>query len=310
MKTLKFLVRPLTPFATLVAGDTLFGHLCWAIREKRGERGLAELLQGYLTGQPFLVVSDGFPAAFLPRPTAPDFALGVAAEPRLRKLARTHRWLPAEDAGRRLKEWIARLTEAKAAEPAVLTQNTINRVTGTTGTGQFAPRQVDRLFFAEDARLDLYVVFDETRISDAELRALLHQVGLQGYGRDATTGLGKFAIEAVKEHAWPHSERPQQYWLALAACAPDSEKLSPEYSYYLPQTRFGRHGNVAAVLNAPFKRPILLVATGALLKSREPVQWLFHGRGLGGADAPLSKLIPETVHQGYAPVVPVWLECA
>jgi CRISPR-associated protein Csm4 len=31
----------------------------------------------------------------------------------------------------------------------------------------------------------------------------------------------------------------------------------------------------------------------------------FIGQGLGGADAPISLAMPETIHQGYAPAVPI-----
>jgi CRISPR-associated protein Csm4 len=308
MNTLRFTLQPLAPFATPLAGDTLFGHLCWALREAHGDRGLAERLAGYTAGRPFLVVSDGFPAGLLPRPTAPDFILGLNTEPGQRKQARTHRWLPAEHAGEPLVRWMARVTDSKAAKPFVLTQNTINRYTGTTGKDQFAPRQVDRTFFAEGARLDVYAVFDETRLSAAELQDLLARIGLHGYGRDATTGLGKFAIDGVAEQVWPDQDQLRRHWLTLAPCAPDPEMLLADHCYYLPLTRFGRHGNLAATLAAPFKRPLMMMATGALLTAREPVRWAVHGRGLGGSAAPLSATIPETVHQGYAPVVPLRLE--
>jgi CRISPR-associated protein Csm4 len=308
MKTFKFTLRPLTPFATPLAGDTLFGHLCWAARERRGDRGLAELLEGYVTGHPFLVVSDGFPSGLLPRPTTPDFVLGHAIDPARRKRARTHRWLPADHMGEPVQRWIAELTASDTAKPLVLTQNTINRYTGTTGTDQFAPRQVERSFFVESLRLDIYVVFDHARVSVEELHDLFETIGMHGYGRDASTGLGKFAVESPKEEAWPGQDEPHLHWLTLAPCMPDAETLLADGCYFLPLTRFGRHGNLAAVQDSPFKRPIMMMATGAMLKAREPVYWSFHGCGLGGREAPLSKIIPETVHQGYAPVVPLRME--
>jgi hypothetical protein len=83
-----------------------------------------------VTGHPFLVVSDGFPAGLLPRPTAPDFALGHAIDPARRKRARTHRWLPADRVGEPVPRWMAELTASDTAKPLVLTQNTINRYTG------------------------------------------------------------------------------------------------------------------------------------------------------------------------------------
>jgi CRISPR-associated protein Csm4 len=189
-------------------------------------------------------------------------------------------------------------------------QRFLNRYTGTTGTDQFAPRQVDRIFFAEHARLDIYAVFDQGRLSAEELYGLLEIVGIHGFGRDATTGLGKFTIESNCEHHWLEQDQPHRLWLTLAPGAPNTELLLAEGCHYLPLTRFGRHGNLAAVQDSPFKQPILMIGTGAVLKAREPAHWVLHGRGLGGKEAPLSKTIPETVHQGYAPVVPFRMECA
>jgi CRISPR-associated protein Csm4 len=305
MKTFKFTVQPLTAFGTPLAGDTMFGHLCWAIRERKGECGLAEQLEGYTAARPFLVVSDGFPEGLIPRPTAPDFILGFKTDPSQRKRARTHRWLPAEGVGQAIDRWMGQLTESGIMKPFVVSQNTINRLTGTTGTGQFAPRQVDRVCFDEDARLDVYAVLDEARFSAEDLRCSLEDIGQHGYGRDATAGLGKFRVIAIAEQAWPI--KSSRYWLALAPCAPDPTVVDAEGCYYLPVTRFGRHGNLAVALGKPFKSPVLMAATGALLKSREPSCWTIHGRGLGGSANPISAVMPETVHQGYAPVLPVGL---
>jgi CRISPR-associated protein Csm4 len=308
MNTLKFTLRPLSAFATPFAGDTLFGQLGWAARERFGEARLRELLDGYVDGRPFLAVSDGFPSGFLPRPTASDLALGLTpADPTWRKQARTRRWLPAGGADQPIARWMNELTASEAVRPLVLTQNTINRYTGTTGEGQFAPRQVDRSFFGAKARIDVYAVIDE-RLSPDTLRQLLADVGSHGYGRDATTGLGKFEVERAVEASRP--QRASHHWLTLAPCQPNLEELVADGCYYTPVTRFGRHGNIAAVTSQPFKRPLLMIATGALLKSREPALWVFHGCGLGGSGNPVSSVIPDTVHQGYAPVVPLRLEPA
>lgn len=59
-------IRPLSSFGTPLLGDTLFGQLCWAIRRQAGEARLRELLDGYLTGQPFAVVADAFRPATCP----------------------------------------------------------------------------------------------------------------------------------------------------------------------------------------------------------------------------------------------------
>ena len=75
-------------------------------------------------------------------------------------------------------------------------------------------------------------------------------------------------------------------------------------------TRFGRHGNELALAGKPFKTPVLLAASGAVLtpSGRFTVP-PFVGQGLGGAGQ-LSKAETATVQQGYAPVAPIALEPA
>jgi CRISPR-associated protein Csm4 len=62
---------------------------------------------------------------------------------------------------------------------------------------------------------------------------------------------------------------------------------------------------VAAITGHPFKRPVLTLRTSAFLTFRNDRVPAFHGTGLGGTRQPLSAAIPATVHQGYAPLVPL-----
>lgn len=306
MKTYRLTLRPLTAFGTPLAGDTLFGHLCWAVLERYGRARLGSLLEGYADGRPFAALSDAFPQGCLPRPAVPDAVIGWQPDPKQRKQMRKRIWLPATESNLPLLEWLQRAQEGKFTETAVITQNTIHRLTGTTGELQFAPRQVERIAFVAGARLDVYAVLDEHRLASEELQQLVEDIGTMGYGRDASTGLGKFALESISECRWPRVT--STHWLTLAPCAPDPAALNAARCYYQPVTRFGRHGSLGVRLGKPFKRPLLLLKTGAFLSSPAPVEWLVHGRGLGGRAQPLSDVIPETVHQGYAPVVPLHVE--
>lgn len=310
MKALTFTLRPLTPFGTPLAGDTLFGQLCWVLALRRGEQALERALEGYTEGRPFAVLSDAFPAGMLPRPTLPDHAAGLrAADPELRKQLRRRRWLPAEHALLPLPQWIDKAEPGGDALNAVRTQNTINRVTGTTGRGMFAPRQVERIEFAPGTLLEVHAVHDPARLPADELHALLADIGALGFGRDASTGLGKF--EVVQRRERPPAAAAL-HAMALAPCAPDAAALDAGGCWWLPLTRFGRHGGTAALGGGggPFKRPILIARTGAVLRWREPCAPLFHGQGLGGAARPLSAVVKGTVHQGYAPLQPLNLEPA
>jgi CRISPR-associated protein Csm4 len=95
-------------------------------------------------------------------------------------------------------------------------------------------------------------------------------------------------------------------WLTLGPCAPQGLDLDPQRSFYQVFTRFGRHGDMAVHTGRPFKTPVLLAQTAAVLVPKQYQQRFFVGAGLGG-DGSISKAIPETVHQGYAPVVGIRL---
>ncbi|MCS6997528.1 MAG: CRISPR-associated protein Csm7 [Casimicrobiaceae bacterium] len=303
MKTFRLTLRPLTAFGTALVGDTLFGHLCWAALERLGRARLQSLLDGYTDGRPFAVLSDAFPHGFLPKPTVPAAVVGSTLDPRVRKRMRNLIWLPAARCGMPLPDWLELAQPANVVETTIITQNTIHRLTGTTGELEFAPRQVERIAFASDIRLDLYAVLDEDRLKAEVLRELLEDIGTMGYGRDASTGLGKFAIDDMVSTQWPQKE--SAHWLTLAPCAPEPASLDPGRCFYQPITRFGRHGGLGVRFGQPFKRPLLLLKTGALLTANRSVEWVIHGRGLGGRNEPISDVIPETVHQGYAPLVPL-----
>jgi CRISPR-associated protein Csm4 len=354
MQTFRVRITPSSAFGSRPLGDTLFGQLCWAVRNRHGEGRLAELLAGYIEGRPWAVVSDAFPTGYLPRPSLPGHWFAeVAGEDR--KAVKKRAWFPVESlTSVPVEDWLAHCrpaTEVPGSAPQAHPQphNTINRMTGTTGEGQFAPYAMNQLWygagprvgagFARDdsgessavraipgsdqsrpgaattsivppIRLDVYVVLDENRLNRDELAQLFEDIGAFGFGRDASIGLGKFKVIPVEAFAWPRPTDANAY-LTLAPCAPQGQGFDPERSFYQTFTRFGRHGDIGVHLpGGAFKTPILMAQTGAVFaepsRPRAAPTRLFVGQGLGGGGS-LSKAIPETVHQGYAPVVGIRL---
>ncbi len=308
-----FRIRPQTAFGGPLRSDTFFGQMAWAVRHRYGEPRLRELLAGYTEGKPFLVCSDGFPAGFLPRPNLPlrTFANDPAAD---HKAIKRKAWLPFTALDRSLPEWFGACLDAETLQSETTaaladvhpqSHNRIDRRSNTTGEG-FAPFSHSQWWFdtRSGVAMDLYLLWDPERFSREECHAVLEDVGLFGYGRDATTGLGKFLVEELLPWNLPEPDAPTSYW-TLAPCAPQGLSWDVSRSYYTPFTRFGRHGDTA-VLQQPFKSPLLLADSGAVLT---PTAWrsaFFVGQGLGG-EGTLSWAIPETVHQGYAPVLPLCL---
>ncbi|MCM8620955.1 MAG: hypothetical protein NFW16_04250 [Candidatus Accumulibacter sp.] len=303
-----------TPLGTPLAGDTLFGQLCWALREAAGEAELRRRLQGYTEGSPWLVVSDGFPAGYLPRPTLPQHFSPTVDDPAQRKAAKRQRWLAAARSGERLAIQLANAVDdatayGQAPQRSMQAHNTLNRLTGSTGEGAFAPYSVPQTCHSAGQRIDLYLVLDSERLTAAEAASLLLAIGSSGFGRDASVGLGKFTLEGIAPTAFAAPAGANAYW-TLAPCAPQGQGFVGTSSYWRVLTRFGRHGNTLAVAGQPFKTPVLLAASGAVLVPASGFAARpFIGQGLGGAGR-LSKAEAATVQQGYAPVAPLALESA
>jgi CRISPR-associated protein Csm4 len=317
MKILRAQLIPRAAFGTPPKGDSLFGQLCWAVRHRFGENRLAALLACYTTGEPFLVVSDALPADHLPRPVLPGhwFAPIAGAD---RKAVKKRRWLPLREVDAPLDAWLQhcvtdrellKSTPEAADRSFVETHpqphNTLSRATGTTGRVAFAPYQMEQHWHAPGARLDLWLVHDPARISRDEIAELLDDMGAFGFGRDASIGLGKFEVASIEPQQLP-AQPDADACLTLAPCAPQGLGWQAERSFYQPFTRFGRHGDVAVQSGRPFKNPVLLAQTGAVLSPHTAPTHPFVGRGLG-AEGWLSRAIAGTVHQGYAPVVAVRL---
>jgi CRISPR-associated protein Csm4 len=307
-------LQPLTAFGTPLAGDTLFGQLCWTLRHQHGNDRLNELLQGYTAGQPFAVISDAHPHGFIPLPSLPSRIWKANGDDR--KTLKKKRWLPVAQLGQPLPDWQslassdAQVAEVLLGKDAVAhteraqPHNTLSRTTGTTGEGQFAPYTMPQIWFHPAMRFDLYIALDETRLGIEELGAALTYMGKAGFGRDASIGLGKFQMEsAPAAHAWPEPANANA-WLTLGPCAPQGQGFCTRRSFYQTLTRFGRHGDAAAQTGNPFKRPVMLARGGSVFWPEQPnIEQTFIGQGIAG----VSDAMPETVHQGYAPVLPIAL---
>ncbi|MCB1616321.1 MAG: CRISPR-associated protein Csm4, partial [Pseudomonadales bacterium] len=165
----------------------------------------------------------------------------------------------------------------------------------------FAP--YDRLltWYHPSLKLAVYVVLDEARISAEQAKQALSAVGQQGFGKEASSGLGKFDVLDFSEWSPPSLENANA-WYTLAPCAPQGIDWHADHCYYKTFVRFGRHGDSAVHSGNPFKNPVMLAQASAILSPAAGVgDALYAGQGLAG----VSKAIESTVQQGYAPVLPV-----
>ncbi len=291
-------------FATPPKGDTLFGQLCWQIAEMEGAKRLEELLAGYTEGRPFAVVGDMLPGDTLLFPPVPLSHLGMAFDPERRKEIKRRRSFSMarlqENGGRidaALKEACMPIESSRWAE-TIQIRNSIDRIGGTTGEGfdPFASLRSD----LSTAEAMLYLLVDNRVVDITLIEEAFEALGAAGFGKDATVGRGRFAVVSCEPFSFSASEPNAMLTLAPSVLAGQGF----EEAYYEPFTRFGKHGGLLAH-GMPWKNPVLMADTFALVYARTPRSFI--GVGLGG-DGTVSVRMPQTVHQGYAPVIPVRLE--
>ena len=289
MRWWRFRLELLGPFATPMSSGTLFGHVCWAmVRRDGGDEGLRRLISR-LGVEPFLL-SDVLPAECLPRPALAPPGFVDAAMARTHKAEKTKAWV-ARDAFARLRDRVSAkgLSDALVDAPPDLSSriahNRIDRHRGTTP-------ETGGLFFLDetwphndDRFRDLYLA---TALPSAELADLLADIGAMGFGRDATTGRGRFRVDGHVDDTGAFT-RPGTRHLSLSHGAIDARMRAPRYRL---MTHFGKVGAEALAMGGrPWKRPILLMRPGAT----------FAADGAGPLGAWLTGIYQDEERLGFTP---------
>lgn len=190
----------------------------------------------------------------------------------------------------------------RPASTAEQQHNTINRLTMTTGRGEFAPYATENTHFMPGLELCIFAGMDEDACGMDQLRAAFAQMGKWGFGRDASTGLGRFSVVGVEEISVPVTVKANAC-LTLGPCVP--EPGSSRVMYFNPFTRFGRHGARLIHTGRPFKNPVLMADEGAVFI---PHVGKFPDKPyVGRAVLNVSKAQPEAVCQGYSLYLPMQL---
>lgn len=336
--------QPKSPLITPLHSDTLFGHVAWAVRYLWEESRLIKFLGEFQDGgdAPFLI-SDGFPAGYLPKPFFKAMPLVE-----LRRIVReTFRELNAElnpeDETQLLKELkrqslfrletfkqiqadcsAAALLKASAKEfgqlPAtgkrsekrkelatIVTHNTVNRIYGTVIEGLY---QQTENFYAEDFSFEAYL--KTSFFSHKELEQIFSLIEHTGYGRDKSTGKGKFAITVRATSVLPAIADANAF-MVLSHYVPNA--AAPQAGYYRLMTKYGRLGgdyasSVIPGINKyyggsppkvhPFKKPLVMIRPGSVFLGKPADH---HGLLLGGEQrSPALQIhkFPGIRHYAYA----------
>lgn len=342
MRLYEITLEPLGGFGTSLKGDTLFGHFCWqaAYDPSLLEGGLQGQLASY-PERPFVVFSSAFPkyaengaARYaLKRPDLPlSMLFPSAASNRAQVLLertqnKKKKWMEVSedlrvdlttalylsDAGllerfraqtpRETRRQMLRVGGARLILPFPQPHNTINRMTGTTGTGPFAPYTQESFHCCPGTRLAVFALVDETATDIERVSLALEKIGQCGFGKDASIGLGRFRLIEKRELPLPKPKGANACY-TLAPSVPGKNFFSE--AYFVPFVRFGKHGDRLARAANPFKNPVITADEGAVFIPRE--KSAFSRPYLGTAVTGLSKSEPSTVMQGYSIYLPFRLE--
>ncbi|GHS86291.1 CRISPR-associated protein, Csm4 family [Campylobacterota bacterium] len=294
MKLLKTTITPRSNFATPLKGDTLFGQLCWAVVFAFGEERLKKLLATY-TQKPFLVVSDAFQKGFLPKPTLP-LSFFNACDPNGevdKKEERKKKWIALNDLQNGALHKAENPEKFESEKPHSIMHNSIDRRTFKTGEDGFAPYATTEFLPSEK---EIYCLIDSDQLNANELNAVFASFRDSGFGKDTTIGKGRFEFLQFQEASFGG------YKNAVMALSPFSpQHIDCKKIYYDPFTRFGKKGASRAHQN-PFKKPLLLADTGAVICFDQPYEKPFIGQAITGHSSH-----NDIVHQGYAIALPITL---
>jgi CRISPR-associated protein Csm4 len=268
------------PFGTPPTSGTIFGHLCWAIRTREGRAVLVDFL-ARLPGDP-TIVSDLLPADHVPRPLLPAHAAAGADEDTAKPLKR-RRFIPLT----LWKELRIGAHETALRRRLVVEQNGRREVSPDPpflAIGRLPHNRIDRrsgktpeaggggLWFADEhwpqasegqsvVNADLYV---KTPLPVEMIRDWLADIGLRGFGRDATYGRGAFSVAGHEKMDWltdaPHGHgTPRMMSLSQGVITPNMTRVRWQ--------RFVLFGKVGREMMAeglrPWKRPVVLARAGA-----------------------------------------------
>lgn len=302
MKTYKILIKPVTGFGDFIKGDTLFGHICWQIRydSKILGKSLDELLKDYDTN-PFIVVSSAYPVingvVYLKRPNLPLSMLFDLPEEEIvknRKELKRRKYFAFLNPLEHLKK--INYESISFHKEQEQTRCSINRITNTTAEPPFGPYTVGRIYFNCDLAIFLGLRND---ININALVEVLRRVGKYGYGKDATVGFGKFEIiDYVEVDLLRTTKNPNALYTLSPLCP---NQVEVEKIYFNPFVRFGRHGDILSKSKNPFKNPVIFADEASVVFLKTDTNKPY----IGSSVRNLSKILPESVTQGYSLVIKV-----
>ena len=285
MARYRLIIKPSSPFQTTLHSDTLFGHICWALRYLSGEDKLLEFLAAFRPDNVPLILSSGSPKGYLPMPVLRPLSnseaeslgqkyykgsTGLDITRELKNLKKVpYIQIPALEM---LKDDLSYynlyakhfnseilLEKPKESVTIEVWHNAKNRLTDRVVEGKLFAKS--DTFFNKGAELVVYI--EDTYFSRDMLLELIYFISRSGYGADKSSGRGMFEYELLDQWELPESEDPNAF-LNLSQYHPTEGDFSD--GFYDMTTKFGKIGGhwAAGIDGGPYKMPILMLNPGSV----------------------------------------------
>jgi CRISPR-associated protein Csm4 len=278
MELLTIKIKPLSAFATIPKGDTIFGQILSYLFLKNDK-----IFENYLNEEPKLIVSDMMPFGYIYKPHLPLDYFANGSQEIDKKELRRKEFIAIEN----LQNGNLHLCEKVDFQTKnSVVKNSINRTTFTTDGADFTP--YGNLEITYSRELWMFILVD-IQIKDKILQTL-QEIGKFGFGKEANTGKGTFEIEVVQT---PFKDVKSNYYMSISPTILEGQDF--KNVWYEPFTRFGKFGLDNAHENA-FKKPVLMANSGAVINSDKPLQYF--GKAVNNGN------IKPSFLQGYSIAIP------
>lgn len=304
--------------------DTIFGHICWAYRYLYSEEKLIQWLNNFKDSP--TLISNAFPKGFVPKPILPPLPINILDE--LMKsesdqqagtdtsIVKKHKkidfiredWFYENRQNLNSKKLFQHLNkivkETKLPENkmALVTHNRFNRLTGKADIGGLFDTEEDFFVMENGRHVKFWFFLKSETMQEKQIKEIMNFISSTGYGADKSVGKGNIEIEKICQEEIPPIDR-QNAFVSFSNFIPaNSSELD---GYYKTFTKFGKLGGDFASGGNPFKKPVIMLEAGALVKIKEFEANKYFGRLQPGVH---SNTDINIVQYGYAFPVPVYYE--
>ena len=307
-------LKPRTTYRTALHSDTLFGCVCWAIREVFSETRLEELLAQFASGNPPFLLSSAFPfqdnesdgrTHFYPRPMLMPTEFEIpnnVDEAEKQKKFRKAKWITEETlskftsgAWNEADYYASGTWDTEGPEEITVEvqHNTIDRLSGGTGTTPSGNLYSLTEYAISDGGF-FFLLDGEASVVEGALGFLEHF----GIGGDSSLGKGRFEIEVIDADLPAPSEGADRF-MTLSLYAPRPSEMATVRSdgaWYNLVVRKGKVGGPFLRVEDFWKKSLTMFAEGSTFPTTEQKPFGHNPIVKGIADG----LPFDVQHYGYA----------